>query len=616
MMKAIGVFFSMFSKRSGYFPRKIFFGYMRLVSRGIRNRLSLYAYGKWIHLYDTPSVEDRIKINRKIGEFRRRPLFSVVMPVYNPNLAWLQEAIDSVYSQVYPYWELCIADDASDDPRVRDTLERNAQQDKRVKVLYRENNGHISATSNDALSLAMGEFVVLLDHDDVLAGHALYSIADAINRNVDGAVFFSDEDKIDKAGRRYNPYFKCDWNYDLFLSQNMISHLGCYKRSLLHEVGGFRTGYEGSQDYDLALRCMESIRPDQIIHIPRILYHWRAHETSTASTHDSKPYALLAGQKAIGEHLTRKGIKATVELQADLSNYRVRYELPDPVPRVSLIMIMAGHDKEFVVRCAGSILEKTAYPNVEIIIVANTDDVSSLSEGILFFEENNRIRIHVESSKGGWPALCNAAVNAAQGEIIGMISNDLEVINANWLSEMVGVVVQPGVGAVGAKIWSADDRLLHSGMILGVGYIAGSGHRKLRRNDGGYFGRASVIQSVSAVSSDCLVVRKEIYMQSGGFDEINLRERYFDVDLCMRLIEFGYRNVWVPYSELRVHATSRKFQDEKRQKNASTLLDVEYMRKRWGMRLLNDPAYSPNLSLQGKPFSLAWPPRTGSLADQ
>ena len=295
------------------------------------------SYARWVEQFDTINDIDRLGMYEEIGNWKLKPLLSIIMPVYNPPIEMLREAIESVKAQVYFNWELCIADDASTDEKVRLFLDQSVQADHRIKVIYREENGHISKASNSALDIADGEFIVLMDNDDALPEHALFWVAKTINKYPDAAIIYSDEDKIDEQGVRSAPYFKTDWNPYLFRSHNMISHLGVYRKALVERVGKFRLGMEGSQDYDLALRCSEQVDSAQIIHIPRVLYHWRMHAGSTAMSGDEKPYAQNAGQKALDEHLKRSGIAGHAEL-LDFGMYRVHYDLPERKPLVSLII--------------------------------------------------------------------------------------------------------------------------------------------------------------------------------------------------------------------------------------------------------------------------------------
>lgn len=554
--------------------------------------------------------EVRAAMRAHVEQFVHQPLVSVVMPVYNPNPAWLEEAIESVRTQIYPNWELCIADDASTDPAIRPILGRYAREDKRIKVLFREQNGHISAASNSALTLAQGEWIALLDHDDVLAEHALFWVVDAVNKHQECRLLYSDEDKIDELGVRSEHYFKCDWNPDLFYSQNMICHLGVYHAALVREVGGFRTGLEGAQDYDLALRCIEHIAPEQIHHVARVLYHWRIHADSTSHELESKPYAMIAGERALNEHFERQGVKARAESVG--YGYRVRYALPESLPLVSLI-IPTRNGLKLLRRCVESILEKTTYSNYEILIVDNGSDDPATLRYLKGLASEPRIRVMRDDRPFNYSALNNAAVKLARGEIVGLINNDIEVISPDWLSEMVSHALRPEVGAVGARLWYSDDTLQHAGVVLGVHGIAGHVHRFLPRDDTGYCGRAALIQSFSAVTGACLVVRKSIHAALGGMNETELQVAGNDVDFCLRIREAGYRNIWTPYAELYHHESATRGFDDTTEKLARSAKEVAYMQQRWGKLLQNDPAYSPNLSLDAEDFSLAWPPRVAAV---
>jgi lipopolysaccharide biosynthesis glycosyltransferase/glycosyltransferase involved in cell wall biosynthesis len=563
-------------------------------------------YAEWLRRYEAMTNTDREQIALEIVNFQCKPIISIVMPVYNPKPEWLIEAIESVCKQIYPYWELCIADDASTDKRIRPILENYAGKDERIKVVFREKNGNISSASNSALSKASGEWVALLDHDDLLAEHALFFVADAINQNPDTCLIYSDEDKIDASGKRFDPYFKCDWNADLFYSQNMISHLGAYRGDLLREIGGFREGLEGAQDYDLALRFIERSKAKQIIHIPRILYHWRAHSKSTAKSIDTKPYAVIAGERALTEHFCRQGIKATAENIG--YGYRVRYALPDSPPRVSLI-IPTRNKLSLLKKCVESIQRKTSYPDYEMIIVDNASDDPLTIQYLRELQLNPGMRVVRDDWPFNFSALNNAAVKLAGGEIIGLLNNDLEVISSEWLSEMVSHALLPGVGAVGAKLWYPDDTLQHGGVILGLGGVAGHSHCHLPRQHYGYFGRAVLTSSFSVVSAACLVIRKSIYHEVGGFNEDNLAVAFNDVDFCLRIAEAGYRNVWTPYAELYHHESATRGYENTAQKQKRFVEEVSHMKRQWGDVLMRDPAYSPNLTLEYEDFSLAWPPR-------
>jgi glycosyltransferase involved in cell wall biosynthesis len=536
------------------------------------------------------------------------------MPTYNTKPEWLVEAVESVQKQLYPHWELCIADDASSDTHVRSIVERYAAEDDRIKVVFRKDNGHISAASNSALKLASGELIAFLDHDDMLAEHALFWVVETLARHPDAQLVYSDEDKIDMMGNRSDPYFKCDWNEDLFYSHNMICHLGVYRAKLVHELGGLREGFEGAQDYDLALRCIERIDHSQIVHIPRVLYHWRIHSRSTASGGPDKPYALKAGEKAINEHLQRRGTAGVVEPLLDLRMYRIRYRLPKSVPFVSLI-VPTRNGLRLIRQCVDSILTKTTYNNYEIVIVDNGSDDPDTLRYFQSIQANLRIRIIRDCRHFNYSELINSAVKAVAGEFIGLINNDIEVISPDWLSEMVSHALRSDVGAVGGKLWYPNETLQHAGVVLGIRGVAGHAHKYLKRRQSGYFARANVIQSFCAVTAACLVIRKETFQKIGGFNEA-LQIAFNDVDFCLRVREAGYRNIYTPYAELYHHESATRGNEETPEKQFRFSQEFAYMKQRWGELLLNDPAYSPNLTLESEDFGLAWPPRVEPLVSR
>ncbi|HUR40700.1 MAG TPA: glycosyltransferase family 2 protein [Verrucomicrobiae bacterium] len=585
-------------------------GWAGLTSRfdAIRNSPD---YNKWIRQFDTLDDTRRVQLRKTAEKIPCAPLISVVMPTYNPDLRWLAQAIESVRTQIYPHWELCIADDASTDPRVRPSLERYARADHRIRVAFRDRNGHISAASNTALAMANGEWVALLDHDDLLAEDALLRVAQVIRSWPNCRLIYSDEDKVDARNTRADAYFKCDWNPELFESQNMFSHLGVYYRSLVVEIGGFREGFEGAQDYDLALRCVERIRTDQIVHIPRVLYHWRVHRKSTARALESKPYAQDAGRRALTEHFERLGIAARVELSGN--GYRVRYALPERCPLVTLI-IPTRNGETLLRQCVGSILEKTTYRPYEILVVDNGSDEPGCLAYLRQLSKDTRVRVMRDEGPFNYSALNNAAVRAARGEVIGLVNNDVEVISRDWLDEMVSHALRPSVGAVGAKLLFPNDTVQHAGVVLGIGGVAAHMHRGLPREHRGYFERAGLVQAYSAVTAACLVVRKAVYEEVGGLNETDLRVAFNDVDFCLRARAAGYRNVWTPYAELYHHESATRGTEDTDEKRERFAREACYMREQWGALLLADPAYNPNLSVVHSDFRLAWPPRVSEVA--
>lgn len=580
----------------------------------IRRNLARPApdYAQWVAAYDTLTDAGRREIAARIAAFPRRPLISVLMPVFDPPLQLLDEAIRSVQAQLYPHWELCIADDASRDPQVRALLLRRAAEDSRIRVVFREQNGHISRASNSALELATGDFIALLDNDDIIPEYALFFIADAIDRHPDAGIVYSDEDKLNAAGHRFYPYFKSDWNPSLFLAHNMISHLGVYRTQLVREVGGFRVGFEGSQDYDLAARCVEKLRPAQIVHVPRVLYHWRVVPGSTSEHIEGKPYALTASERALNEHLMRQGIAATVEALPS-GVHRVRYALPESLPLVSII-VPTRNAVDLLRTCLESVRAKTHYANYEILLVDNgSDDPAALSY-IASLAADPAIRVIRDDRPFNYSALNNQAARQARGELLLLLNNDIEVIAPDWLDEMVGIAMQADVGAVGARLWYPDDTLQHGGVVIGLGGVACHAHSRLPKGQRGYCFRAELTQDFSAVTGACLMVRKSRFFEVGGLNEVDLAVAFNDIDLCLKLRERGYRNVWTPFAELYHHESISRGPENTPEKKARFQREVHYMQKRWAKWIAHDPAYSPNLTIASENFGYAWPPRVEALS--
>lgn len=568
-------------------------------------------YQAWVESFDTIDDEHRQQMQHEIADWKDQPLISIVMPVYNPPITFLRAAIESVLRQVYPHWELCIADDCSSDECVANLLREYSSLDKRIRVTYLENNRGISEASNAALRLAHGNWVALLDHDDALAEHALFLLAKAIREFPDAQLFYSDEDKIDERGYRYDPYFKPDWNKALFRSHNLITHLGVYRATIARELGGFRRDFDGAQDYDLALRFIENIQPSEVVHIPHILYHWRAHANSTAHpTSRAKPYALLSGVRALEEHLGRCRQDADVELLGH--GFRVRYKLNE-APKVSLL-IPTKDRVELISRCLESILSLTTYPNYEIIVIDNgtteTSAATFLHRASLF----PRVRVVRVEGEFNFSLLNNRAVEDCDGEVLALLNNDLEAMQSDWLQEMVSHAVQPDVGAVGALLLFPDNTIQHAGVVLGIGGIAGHSHKGFPTGQSGYFGRNRIVSEFSAVTAACLVVRKTLYQEAGGLDELNLKVAFNDVDFCLRLRELGYRNVFTPYACFYHHESASRGHEDTPEKMRRFESEVQFMKARWGARLLTDPAYNPNLTLETEDFAFAWPPRIDRLS--
>lgn len=568
------------------------------------------AYTRWVQQYATPDLHQIKSEAEKSKKLPYQPSFSIIVPVYNTDEHWLAECIESVLAQTYSNWELCLADDASTRGHVRKTLQKYVGRDKRIKVIFRETNGHISEASNSALELATGDYVVLLDHDDELPTCALYEAAVALNANKSLKVIYSDEDKIDLEGRRFEPYFKPDWNYELFLSQNYVSHLGIYQRALVNSVGGFRKSFEGSQDYDLALRCIERVKPEEIGHIAKILYHWRAIPGSTALGIQEKNYATHAAVAALEDHLKRVGEPAVVRHLPGVGGaYHVQYSLQSR-PLVSII-IPTKDKADVLARAVDSILKVSTYKNYEIIIV---DNQSSESETSRYFERvsaNPNIRVLKYDKPFNYSAINNFAVTYSMGSMLLFLNNDVEVITPGWIEELLSIALRPGVAAVGAMLYFPDNTIQHAGILLGFNGVAVNAYAQEPRGYKGQIGRARLRQAMSAVTGACLLVKKDIYTEVGGMNE-DLAVAFNDVDFCLRLVKAGYRNVWTPFAELFHYESLSRGNDDTPEKRRRFMGEVDYMRAHWGLMLENDPAYNPNLALSGNLFSLAFPPRISS----
>jgi GT2 family glycosyltransferase len=564
------------------------------------------TYELWIAQFDTLDDAARIAVSERVVRLAYQPTVSVIMPVFEPPPEVLRAAIDSVRHQLYTNWELCIADDGSSAPHVGAILGEYEAMDSRITVARRDLNGHISAACNTALALATGEWVACLDHDDLLAEHALALAVAALADHPEAGIIYSDEDKFDGDGKRHSPYFKPEFDPLLLVGQNFLNHLCVFRRDLVNEVGGYREGYEGSQDWDLALRVSERLTPERVVHVPHVLYHWRAHAGSTASLVSAKPYAVDAGRRAVMDHLVRTGRSGRVTRIPRSGHTRVTWDVPEPAPHVSIII--PTRDGSLLQRCIESVLAFTTYPNFELVVVDNASRSFPTLDYLRAY--GDRVEVIRDERQFNFSAINNVAVQRTAGELICLLNDDTEVITGDWLMELVGNVLQPGVGATGAKLYYDDGRIQHAGVVLGINGVAGHSHRFFDRLSSGYFGRLQVAQNLSAVTAACMVVRREAWDQVGGLDEQNLPIAFNDVDFGLRLREAGWSIVWTPYAEMFHHESVSRGPDVVGPRVPDFVREFDYMQKRWGPRVLrNDPYYNPNLSLTAEDFSLAWPPR-------
>ncbi len=552
------------------------------------------AYRDWILAHDTLTEADRAGIAEHVARMLNPPKISVVMAAYATPAALIRAAIASVQAQLYPHWELCIADDGSPGEALWRVLEDCARKDRRIRVIRRPENGQITAATNSALALATGDFVAFMDHDDLLTEHALYLVAATVEQHPDASLIYSDEDKIDERGLRSQPYFKTGWNAELMLGQNMVNHLAVYRRSLIEDLGGLREGFEGAQDHDLALRAAERVGPDRIRHIPWVLYHWRWRGRQGSFSRRQAEACADAARRAVGAHLILTDQDgATVSNQPGAARWlRVHRALPSPPPLVSII-VPTRDRLDLLARCAEGVLHGTDYGQLELIIV---DNGSVEPETLAHFDmlvADPRVRLLPAPGPFNFSALMNRAVAEARGEIILLLNNDISMIGPDWLSEMVSHAVRPSVGAVGARLLYPDGTIQHAGVVLGTGGVAGHLHVGAPGEYSGYQGHLRLTRNVSAVTAACLALRRTVWDEVGGMDAENLTIAFNDVDLCLKIRGRGYDIIWTPFAELYHHESASRGLDLEPAAAARFQGEIATMRARWGDVLDNDPFYGP-----------------------
>lgn len=554
-------------------------------------------YNNWIKENESYDVN---KINAELENFRHSPKISIIMPVYNVEEKWLRKCIESVQNQYYRNWELCIADDKSTYDYIRPLLEGYMLKDNRIKVVFREVNGHISKASNSALELADGEYIALLDNDDELPPFALYEVVKLINEKPDADLIYSDEDKIDEKGNRIDPHFKPDWSPDTLLSSNYISHLGVYRTSIIKKIGGFRVGYEGSQDYDLILRFTE--KTNNIYHISKVLYHWRMVEGSTALGGENKGYAYKAGLKALEDAIFRRKYDARVVEAKDVPYYNVifNYYKEDFVS----IIIPTRDRADILETCLESIYTKSIFKNYEIIIV---DNGSIEEETFRLFskykEDYANFRVIKVDIPFNYSKLNNEGVKVAKGNLLLFLNNDIEVISKDWLDKMVGQARRSEIGVVGSKLYYPNNRIQHAGVVLGMGGIAGHAHLMADKYEFGYYARLKVNYNYSAVTGACMMIKRTVFEQVGGFEE-NLAVAFNDIDLCIRIMNEGYYNIHLADVELYHHESISRGKEDSEDKLRRFNLEIKYMTDKWKDVLENDLYYNKNLSLNDNNFAI------------
>lgn len=573
-------------------------GAIALAARGRSAEEEAAEYTQWVSAH-TPSAADLAALAADVTGLPQQPLISVITPVYNTDPCWLRACIESVRRQVYPHWELCLCDDASTGAGP-ETVFREYAADPRIRVVRLSTNAGISAASNAALAMARGSYAALLDHDDELAPDALAEMVRAINAHPDAAVLYSDEDKLDLDGRRCDPAFKPDWSPEHFLHRMYTCHLTVVRKDVLDAVEGFRRGYEGAQDYDLLLRIME--RTEQIVHVPRVLYHWRKLPESTASAGAAKPWAMDAGRLALEDTVTRRALRAEVLPGIAPGLFRVKRAI-EGTPLVSIVIPTAGRlrqvrgrEVDLLAQAVASIKAKTTWTAYEIVIVADAAGVPATTERALAGTAH-RVVVHQSDGAFNFSRKVNEGVAAAAGDHIVLFNDDLEVIDGEWMSAMLEYSQDPAVGAVGAKLLYPDGRLQHVGMILGVNGIAAHAYHQHPGSIHGYMGSTIGPRNFSAVTAACLMTRRAVFDEAGGFDEAFPID-FNDVDFCLKVRRAGYRIVWTPYARL-FHHESASFGPR-----AQDGAGIAEMRRRWADVIDADPYYNPNLTRRHPDFRI------------
>jgi GT2 family glycosyltransferase len=555
-------------------------------------------YSRWRALFEPRELAEA---QRCAASLPYRPLFSIVMPVYNTDRRLLERAVASLREQAYTHWQLCIGDDCSTNPQTLEFLAAAAHQDSRIKVSRGTQNGGIAAASNLALALAEGEYIALMDSDDEVPAHALYQVAKLLNKHPEADLIYSDEDKMNVGGGRYEPFFKPDWSPDFLLSCNYLCHFTVLRSALVQAIGGFRSEYDGSQDYDLFLRASE--RTQAIYHIPKILYHWRAVPTSTASNPQVRMTAHTAAQRALTEHLARKGIDAEVQPAFQIGRWRIKYRISRPA---DVALLVPSAKAKLVEQWMDGLLGKTAYRHFEILLIDNSKDAAL--EAVF-----TRLRtlwprsqyLDFRHHPFNFSYLNNQAVARTQAPLLLFLNDDTEPCHAEWLEALVEQALRPEVGAVGAKLVYPDNTIQHAGVVMGIHALSAHPFRYQPGDEraGIYFDTPNVIHNCSAVTGACLMTRRAVFQEVGGFEDIHLPVAFQDVDLCLRIQEKGYRVIYTPHAKLYHYESKSKTQEEL----VPHPYEVRYMQRRWPRVMAHDPYYNPNLTRQRNDCGIALP---------
>lgn len=548
-------------------------------------------------------IKSTLKKQRE-KRFSYSPKISVVVPLYKTPQRYLDELVSSVKAQSYENWELCLSDGSGEDSPLASVLKGYTAADSRIKVTVSKQPLQISENTNAALKIATGDYIAFADHDDLLAPNAFYECVYELNNDRTIDMLYTDEDKVDMSGKEhFMPHFKPDFNIDMLRSVNYFCHLVVVKRELYEQVGALDPQFDGAQDYDFVLRCVE--KAGNIKHIPKILYHSRAHKASTAENPESKDYAFGAGARAIKAHYERMGINATVEQTENKGTYRSRYAL-EGSPLVSIIIPNKDHIDDLK-KCITSIEEKSSYKNYEFIVVENNSVEEETFNYYKQLEETcKRAKVVYWNGLGfNYPAINNFGARRAKGEYLLFLNNDTEIVNETCLEELLSYCMRRDVGAVGAKLCYDDGTIQHAGVVIGIGGSAGHVFAGFSRNEPGYFGRIQMVQNYSAVTAACMMMKRSVFEEVGGFDE-QYAVAFNDIDLCMKIIKAGYLIVYNPYAELNHYESKSRGYEDSAEKVQRFNSEVARFANRWEEILKNgDPCYNPNLTLDRNDFSIS-----------
>lgn len=558
-------------------------------------------YGNYEDFLKKYGVKEEELARQRQEVFENGPCFSIAVPLYQTKEKYLREMIESVQAQTYTNWELCLADGSGREHSLQPVVGEYIAKDKRIKYCLLDSNEGIAGNTNEALKMADGDFVVLTDHDDLLSPEALYQCAKAVQKEPQTDVIYSDEDKVDMSGKKFfEPHFKSDYNIDLLCTMNYICHLFVVRKDVMERAGLFESCYDGAQDHDFILRCTE--KAEHIVHIPKVLYHWRCHAQSTSENPESKLYAFENGRKAVKAHYDRIGIPAEVEQGPFYGMYRTHY-LWKEQPLVSILIPNKDHAADLK-KCMDSIEEKSTYRNFEFIIVENNSTEEETFAYYKEIEKRDNVRVLYYKEDFNYSRINNFGAKEANGEYVLLLNNDTEMIEPDSIKEMLDVCMRPDVGIVGAKLLYEDNTIQHAGVIIGFGGVAGHAFIGQDRDDNGYFSRIISVQDLSAVTAACLMVRRSVFDEVEGLNE-EFKVAFNDIDFCLKVRKAGYLVVYNPYAQFYHYESKSRGQEDSADKVARFQQEIGLFGERWGELLEHgDPYYNPNLTLDKADFSL------------